>query len=100
MPPRDRNPSDPSNSCWLFADLVNVVGNLEMLPVVGPPEIMVTDIKVRVDPQTMNVACDAFPQSVIISVDITTNGPLIVTWYWARVLRVRDRGELAAAAHS
>jgi hypothetical protein len=77
-----RNPSDPSTSCWLFADLVNVEGNLEKLPVVGPPEIMVTDIKVRVDPPAMNVACDAFPQSVIISADITTNGPLIVNWYW------------------
>jgi hypothetical protein len=77
-----RNPSDPSISCWLFADLVNVDGNLGMLPVVGPPEIMVTDIKVRIDPPTMNVACNAFPQTVIISADITTNGPLVVTWYW------------------
>ena len=77
-----RNPSDPSTSCWLFADLINVDGNLEMIPVVGPPEIMVTIIKVRIDPQIMNVACDDFPQSVIISADITTNGPLIVNWYW------------------
>lgn len=77
-----RNPSDPSTSCWLFADLLRVDGNLEMLPVVGPPEIMVTTIKVRIDPQVMYVACDAFPQSVIISADITTNGPLIVNWYW------------------
>ncbi len=77
-----RNPSDPSNSCWLYVDLINVDGNLEMLPVVGPPEIMVTDIKVRVDPPAMNVACNAFPQSVIISADITTNGPLVVSWYW------------------
>jgi hypothetical protein len=77
-----RNPSDPSTSCWLFVDLVNVEGNLEMLPVVGPPEIMVTNIKVSVDPSAMNVACGAFPQSVIITAEITTNGPLIVTWYW------------------
>ncbi len=77
-----RNPSDPSTSCWLFADLVNVQGNLEMLPVVGPPEIMVTDIQVRIDPPIMNVACDDFPQNIIISADITTNGPLVVTWYW------------------
>jgi hypothetical protein len=77
-----RNPSDPSTSCWLFVDLVSVEGNLEKLPVVGPPEIMVTGIKVRVDPPVMNLACDAFPQSVIISADITTNGPLVVTWYW------------------
>ncbi len=77
-----RNPSDPSTSCWLFADLVNVDGNLETIPVVGPPEIMVTDIKVRIDPPSMNVACNDFPQNVIISADITTNGPLVVTWYW------------------
>ncbi len=77
-----RNPSDPSTSCWLFVDLVNVEGNLEMLPVVGPPEIMVTNIKVSVDPSAMNVACGAFPQSVIITAEITTNGPLIVIWYW------------------
>ena len=77
-----RNPSDPSTSCWLFVDLVHVEGNLEMLPVVGPPEIMVTNIKVSVDPSAMNVACDAFPQSVIISAEITTNGPLVVNWYW------------------
>jgi len=77
-----RNPSDPSTSCWLFVDLVHVEGNLEMLPVVGPPEIMVTNIKVSVDPSAMNVACNAFPQSVIISAEITTNGPLVVNWYW------------------
>jgi hypothetical protein len=77
-----RNPSDPSTSCWLFVDLINIRGNIEGLPVVGLPEIMVTDITVSIDPPTMNVACDAFPQSVIISADITTNGPLVVTWYW------------------
>ncbi len=77
-----RNPSDPSTSCWLYADLVNVEGNVEMLPVVGLPEIMVTDIKVRIDPPTMNVACNDFPRSVLISADITTNGPLVVNWYW------------------
>jgi hypothetical protein len=77
-----RNPSDPSTSCWLYADLVNVEGNLEMLPVVGLPEIMVTDIKVRIDPPIMNVACNDFPRSVLISADITTNGPLVVDWYW------------------
>jgi hypothetical protein len=77
-----RNPSDPSNSCWLSADYINVEGNVDLLPVVGPPEIMVTSIKVRVDPPAMNVACDALPQSVIVTADITTNGPSIVFWQW------------------
>jgi hypothetical protein len=77
-----RNPSDPSTSCWLSVDFININGNVELLPVVGSPEIMVTSILVSVEPPVMNVACDAFPQSVIISAQITTNGPSIVTWFW------------------
>ena len=77
-----RNPSDPSNNCWLSVDFINVEGNVDLLPVVGPPEIMVTNIKVSVDPVAMNVACDAFPQSVVVSAQITTNGPSVVTWSW------------------
>jgi uncharacterized protein YraI len=77
-----RNPSDPSTNCWLYADLINVDGNVDLLPVVGPPEIMVTRIHVNVEPIAINVACDALPQIVTIGAEITTNGPTIVTWYW------------------
>ncbi len=38
----------------------------------------------------MNVACDAFPQSVIISAEITTNGPSVVTWFWESNVGVRS----------
>jgi hypothetical protein len=77
-----RNPSDPSTSCWLSVDFIDVQGDVELLPVVGPPEIRVTTIEVRIEPAAMNVACEAFPQSVLISADITTNGPSVVTWRW------------------
>lgn len=77
-----RNPSDPSTNCWLSVDFIDVQGNVDLLPVVGPPEIMVTSIKVSVDPVAMNVACDGFPRTVTVSARITTNGPTIVTWYW------------------
>jgi SH3-like domain-containing protein len=77
-----RNPSDPSTNCWLYTDLLNVEGNVDLLPVVGPPEIMVTNVKVDVEPAAINVACDAMPQGVTINARITTNGPTIVTWYW------------------
>jgi hypothetical protein len=30
----------------------------------------------------MNVACDAFPQVVTISADITATGPANVVWHW------------------
>ena len=77
-----RNPSDPSTNCWLSVDFINIRGNVELLPVVGLPEIMVTRIRVAVEPVAMNVACDAFPQNVVISAEITTNGPSVVAWYW------------------
>lgn len=77
-----RNPSNPSTSCWLAASATNTVGNVEALSVVNPPEIVVTSISVSVDPPAMHVACDAFPQAVIISAQITTNGPSIVAWRW------------------
>src|SRR6266542_3341804 len=77
-----RNPSDPSTSCWLSAVFVDVVGNVESLPVVSPPDIMVTSINVSIEPPAMNVACDAFPQVVIISAQITATGPSKVVWHW------------------
>ena len=77
-----RNPSDPSNSCWLSADFISIVGNAEALPVVSPPEIGVTNIQVQVDPVSMNVGCAAFPQTVSVTSQITVNGPTIITWRW------------------
>jgi hypothetical protein len=77
-----RNPSDPSTSCWLSIDFINVDGTVDLLPVVGPPEIRVTQIEVSIEPAAMNVGCEAFPQSVLISAEITTNGPSVVIWYW------------------
>jgi hypothetical protein len=85
-----RNPSDPSNNCWLSAEFIELNGDTASLPVVGPPEIVVTDIQVSIDPSAMNVACDAFPQSVIISAEITTNGPSVVTWFWESNVGVRS----------
>jgi len=77
-----RNPSDPSTNCWLSTDFVSIIGNIEALPVVSPPEIGVTNIKVQVDPVSMNVGCTAFPQTVNVVAQITANGPTIITWRW------------------
>jgi hypothetical protein len=77
-----KNPSDPSTNCWLSADFVVVVGNVEALPVVSPPEIGVINIRVQVDPVLMNVGCAAFPQTVNVIAQVTANGPTIITWRW------------------
>jgi len=77
-----KNPSDPSTVCWLSAEFIVTVGNVDALPVVGPPQIGVINIHVTVDPVFMNVNCGAFPQSISATAQIATNGPSVVTWRW------------------
>jgi hypothetical protein len=77
-----RNPSDPSTSCWLSAQFVQTVGNVQSLPVVNSPVIMVTSVYVVVDPPVLNVACNALPQVVTIGAQITASGPSTVVWHW------------------
>jgi hypothetical protein len=77
-----RNPSDPSTSCWLSAEFVETVGDVQSLPVVKPLENMVTNINVSIEPSVLNVACDALPQTVTISAQITASGPATVVWHW------------------
>src|SRR5919108_5483016 len=78
-----RNPTDPSTSCWLSAEFVQITGDGQSLPVVGPPKIMVTSISVSVEPSVINVACDALPQTVVITARITSSGPSTVIWHWS-----------------
>lgn len=78
-----RNPSDPSTSCWLSAEFVDTVGDVQSLPVVKPLENMVTNINVSIEPSVMHVACDALPQTVTISAQITASGPATVVWHWS-----------------
>jgi hypothetical protein len=80
-----KNPSDPSTSCWLFAEVVSIEGNVETLPVVNPPGVTVTAVTVSVEPPVMNVACNAFPQLVTINIQISASGPSTVFWRWEEV---------------
>ncbi|MEW6086201.1 MAG: SH3 domain-containing protein [Chloroflexota bacterium] len=87
-----KNPSDPSTFCWLAADFVFTDGNVEALPVVNPPGVVVTDVTVSIEPPVINVACDAFPQLVTINIQISASGPAIVSWRWEEV-GTGDRSE-------
>ena len=78
-----RNPSDPSTSCWLSAEFVVTVGDVQSLPVVTPLENMVTGVSVSIEPPVLNVACDALPQTVVITARITASGPSTVIWHWS-----------------
>jgi hypothetical protein len=78
-----RNPSDPSTSCWLSAEFVETVGDVQALPIVKPLENMVTNISVSIEPPVLNIACDALPQTVAIVARITSSGPATVIWHWS-----------------
>jgi hypothetical protein len=77
-----KNPSDPSTFCWLAADLIDATGSTDALPVVPVPPAQVTDVQVILDPPSLNVSCQAFPQYINVNVAITTNGPTTVTFRW------------------
>ena len=77
-----KNPSDPSTHCWLAASVIDAVGNLDALPVVDAPLAQVTDIQIRIEPPSINVACDSFPHYVNVTAEIFTSGPTTVTWRW------------------
>lgn len=77
-----KNPNDPSTYCWLSADLIDTIGNVDALPVVVAPLAQVSNIQVNVEPPSLNVGCSSFPQYVTVTAAITTNGPSTVTWRW------------------
>jgi len=79
---RVKNPDDPSTFCWLAASVVDVIGNVDAMPVVATPPALVSNISIRIDPPSMNVSCNSFPHYVTANADITANGPAIVTWRW------------------
>lgn len=77
-----RNPSNPSTNCWLSASVTDAVGDLPGLPVVDAPVATVTRIDVVVEPISMHVPCDSFPNYVTATAEIFTNGPTNLVWRW------------------
>ena len=77
-----KNPSDPSTSCWLSASVIDASGNIDALPIEDAPPAQVSDIQLSVDPPSLNVSCNSFPQYVTVNANITTNGPTTVVFRW------------------
>ena len=77
-----RNPSNPSTNCWLSAGVTDTIGDVAGLPVVDAPLAIVTRIDVEVNPVSMNVSCDSFPNYVTATAEIFTNGPTNLVWRW------------------
>jgi len=76
------HPGNPGGFCWVAAEVVEIEGNPEALPVVPPPVASVTDIGLTLEPTRILITCDKFPQLVYMTAQITTDGPALVTYRW------------------
>jgi hypothetical protein len=74
--------SDPINLgefCWVAYDVVETAGNLNIIPIVAPPEASVT--AVTVDVLVTFTSCGD-SNEVKFNGSISTNGPTTVTYHW------------------
>lgn len=76
------DPGRPGEFCWVAMSVTNAAGNLEALPVVPPPHVSVTDLRLQVEPVSASIDCNAFPYTFSVRGEMTTNGPAAVTWQW------------------
>ena len=76
-------PNDPGKPCWVAASVTNHAGNMAGVPVVSPPDALVINVSLKVDPDTMSVAgCIGPLQPVSLNGNIEVNGPVEVKWYF------------------
>lgn len=76
------DPLNPGGVCWLSTVPVEVEGDSTGLPVLDPPQVIVSKLEARVEPERVTVACDNYPQYALFIAEITTNGPALVNWRW------------------
>lgn len=76
------DPGNPSGHCWVSADVTQVDGAADQLPVIQSPGAAVTDVSLRIEPSRIVVNCNQFPQTIFLEAQVTTNSPAYVTWRW------------------
>ncbi len=91
-----RDPGNPNGYCWLSADVTEIDGDGDTLPVVHPAATTVTGATLIVEPNRAVVACTQFPQTFFFEAEITVNGPTLVNWRWeASTGALSDVGTIA-----
>lgn len=74
------DPANPGQFCWVAASVVSTSGNLAGLPVIAPPEAIVTDVSA--DVSILSTVYCGGPNPLEFSGTITTNGATKVTYQW------------------
>jgi len=69
--------------CWVAASVTQTAGNVANLPIVNPPQALVTDVSVKLDPKEISLpGCMGPVQPITIKGTINTNGPVKVKYYF------------------
>ncbi len=77
-----RDPGDPNGHCWVSADVTETQGDVDQLPLIQPPFVTVTRVRLRAEPNRIVVNCDQFPQTIFLEAEVSSNGPTFVSWKW------------------
>jgi len=75
-----RDPGNPAGKCWVAANVTQIQGDAEELPVIAAPLITITKTSMRIEPLRIFVACDQFPQTIFFEAEITASGPAQALW--------------------
>lgn len=74
-----RDPNNSSTFCWVSASVSTTSGNLNNLPVIPPPSVIVTNVTVGA---SVSFSMCGGPNPVAFSGTITTNGAAKVSFQW------------------
>jgi hypothetical protein len=78
-----KDPQNPGSYCWVSAGVTNTAGNLATLAIIGPPDAEVTDVTVKLIPNSVHVGgCVGPLQPISLKGTITVNGPVKVKWHF------------------
>jgi hypothetical protein len=75
------DPLSSSRRCWVAASVTSTAGNVAGIPVIEAPKATVTNVTVKVKPESLSVAGCIGPITPFeITGTIETNGPTTVQW--------------------
>jgi hypothetical protein len=78
-----KDPQNPGGFCWVSASVTNTAGNLALLGIIASPNAVVTDVTVKLSPNTISVpGCMGPVQPISLKGTITVNGPVKVKWHF------------------
>jgi hypothetical protein len=79
-----QNPSGGSEKCWVSASVVVVSGDQGGIPAVAAPAAYITDIKLQVKPNSINLGVGCPGPAPVFSLKgiIHVNGPLEIKWHF------------------